>query len=340
MLNATFKIADMRVGVGAAPYVVAEAGSNFNQSLDTACRLIDVAVAADADCVKFQLFRADVLQPRGTELYDIFKSVELNAEWVPILNEHARQQGIHFTASAFDPQSLAVLEEIAVPLHKIASSETTNLQFVYRVAAAGKPVLLSTGMCDMIDVEEAVSICEAAGNRDIVLMQCGAMYPLPPELANLRVMPAFAARFGCPVGFSDHTLGLAAAATAAGLGAVVYEKHFTLDKAAKGPDHSYALEPQELKAYVAFIREAHAALGGPVKDMLPDERKFGRREGLYAARAMAKGESITAADILKKRPALGLRDRHAATVIGATLTAAVEKDQPLTWDVLSFGKGL
>lgn len=338
MLNATFKIADKSVGPGAAPYVVAEAGSNFNQSLDTARKLIDVAVEAGADCVKFQLFRADVLQPKGTELYEIFKSVELNADWVPSLNDHARQQGIHFSASAFDPYSLAVLVALGVPLHKVASSETTNLQFVHSVAAAGKPVLLSTGMCDMVDVEEAVTVCEAAGNWNVALLQCGAMYPLPPELANLKVIQAYAARFGCPVGFSDHTLGFAAAAAAAGLGATTYEKHFTLDKTAKGPDHSYALEPAELKTYVATIREAHAALGTAVKDMLPDERKFGRREGLYAARAMAKGETITVADVLKRRPALGLRDRHAGAVVGATLTSAVDKDQPLTWDVLTFVK--
>lgn len=337
MLEKEFTIAGTPVGGAAAPYVIAEAGSNFNQSLDTARKLIDAAVAAGANAVKFQLFRADFLQPKGSELYDIFKSVELNPDWVPLLNNHARQRGVQFTASAFDNQSLDVLEAVGVPVHKIASSETTNLQFVHRVAATGKPVLLSTGMCDMVDVEEAINVCMAVGNARIVLMQCGAMYPLPPDLANLRVLNSFVSRFGGPVGYSDHTLGHASAAAAVGLGAAVFEKHFTLDRTAKGPDHSYALEPAGLKSYVAMVHEAHQSLGVPVKEMLPEERKFGRREGLFATRAMAKGEVIAAADIVVKRPALGLRARYAPHVVGATLTAPIAKDQPLTWDLLSFG---
>ncbi|HZL30509.1 MAG TPA: N-acetylneuraminate synthase family protein [Pseudolabrys sp.] len=337
MLRKELTIGETSVGAAAAPYVIAEAGSNFNQDLDTARRLIDVAAEAGANAVKFQLFRADRLYPNGGELYDIFKSIELNSDWVPVLANHARERGLHFTASAFDIQSFEVLEAIGVPLHKVASSETTNLQFLHRVAASGKPVVISTGMCDMVDVEEAVNICLGVGNDQIMLLQCGAMYPLPPELANLRVLTSFAERFGCPVGFSDHTLGQATATAAVALGGTVFEKHFTLDRNAKGPDHFYALEPGELKAYVAALREAHQALGHPVKEMLPKERELGRREGLYAARAMKKDEIVTAADVVAKRPAIGLRARYASVVVGATVGKPVEKDQPLTWDVLTFG---
>lgn len=337
MLRNELKIGGTSVGGGAAPYVIAEAGSNFNQDLDTARRLIDVAAEAGANAVKFQLFRADALYPNGGELYDIFKSIELNSEWVPVLAKHARERGLHFTASAFDIQSFEVLEAIGVPLHKVASSETTNLQFLHRVAASGKPVVISTGMCDMVDVEEAVNICLGVGNDQVMLLQCGAMYPLPPELANLRVLTSFAERFGCPVGFSDHTLGQATATAAVALGGTVIEKHFTLDRNAKGPDHFYALEPGELKAYVAALHEAHQALGHPVKEMLPKERELGRREGLYTARAMKEGEVVTAADVVVKRPAIGLRARYVATVVGAIVSKPVEKDRPLTWDVLSFG---
>ena len=336
MLRKELKIGDTSVGGEAAPYVIAEAGSNFNQDLDTARRLVDVAAEAGANAVKFQLFRADALYPNGGELYDIFKSVELNADWVPILAKHARERGLHFSASAFDLGSFEVLEANGVPLHKVASSETTNLQFVHRVAASGKPVVISTGMCDMVDVEEAVNVCLGVGNDQIVLLQCGAMYPLPPELANLRVLTSFADRFGCPVGFSDHTLGHTASIAAVALGGTVFEKHFTLDRNANGPDHFYALEPGELRAYVAALHEAHQALGHPVKEMLPKERELGRREGLYASRALKKGEVIAAADVVAKRPALGLRARYASAVIGATLSKAVDKDQPLTWDLLTF----
>ncbi len=340
MLKNTLNIAGTPVGGDAPPYVIAEIGSNFNQNLDTAKRLIDVAVEAGANAVKFQLFRANFLYPNGGELHDIFKSIELDPDWVPLLERHATERDIHFMASAFDVDSIDVLEAAKVPAHKIASSETTNLGFVHYVASTGKPVIISTGMCDMVDVEEAVNVCLGAGNDQVMLLQCGAMYPLPVENANLKVIPSFASRFKCPVGFSDHTLGQVAAATAVGLGATVFEKHFTLDRASSGPDHFYALEPQELKAYVAAIHEASAALGSAVKQMLPKERELGRREGVYAARAMKRGERISPADLALKRPALGLRARYATAIAGATLRGPVEKDQPITWDMLTFGSEL
>ena len=323
--------------IGTAPYVIAEAGSNFNQNLDTARKLIDTASEAGANAVKFQLFRAALLYPDGGELYDVFKSIELDPEWVPKLAEHAGQRGVHFMASAFDTGSVDVLEAAGVPAHKIASSETTDLPFLHYVAATGKPVIISTGMCDMVDVEEAVNVCQGAGNNQVILLQCGAMYPLPPELANLRVMKSFAERFDCPVGFSDHTLGQVAAMAAVGLGASVFEKHFTLDRSSDGPDHFYALEPDELASYVAGLHEAHQALGESVKDMLPKERELGRREGLYAARSMEKGEVVSEGDVVARRPAVGLRARYASQITGATLIKPAQADQPLTWDMFTFG---
>ena len=189
----------------------------------------------------------------------------------------------------------------------------------------------------MVDVEDAVSVCLGVGNTQVALLQCGAMYPLPSELANLRVIASFAERFRCPVGFSDHTLGQAAAVAAIGLGASIFEKTFTLDRASPGPDHSYALEPGELKAYVAALREGHKAMGSPNKDMLPKERELGRREGLYAARDLAEGEMLGAEDIAVHRPSVGLRARYCKVLIGANLTRNVAKDEPLTWDVVNFG---
>ncbi len=336
MLNNELKIAGTTIGGNASPYIIAEVGSNFDKNIDKAKRLIDVARESGANAVKFQLFSADVLYPNRDGLYDVFKSIELDAEWVPLLNKHANDQGLHFMASAFDLGSVSVLEAINTPVHKVASSEITNLGFLNRLAATGKPMIISTGMCDMVDVEEAVNVCLGAGNDQIILLQCGAMYPLPNELVNLRVIQSLAQRFNCPVGFSDHTLGQVAAVTAVGLGATVFEKHYTLDKKGIGPDHFYALEPNELKSYVAAIHEAHEALGSGEKLMLPKEKELGRREGLYLARNMAKGETITAADIVIKRPAVGLRSRYASVVVGATLTKALDKDQPFDWDALMF----
>ena len=338
MLLNEFSIAGCSVGGQASPYIIAEVGSNFNQSLDTARRLIDVAADSGANAVKFQLFCADVLYPNGGELHDIFKSIELNPDWVPLLDRHAKERGITFMASAFDMGSVDVLEAIETSAHKIASSETTNLPFLHYVASKGRPMIISTGMCDMVDVEEAVNICLGVGNHQVILLQCGAMYPLPPDLANLRVLTTFAEQFCCPVGFSDHTLGQAASVASIGLGATIFEKHFTLDRKSIGPDHFYALEPGELNAYVAALREGHQALGSSTKEMLPKERELGRREGLYAARDLAAGETLGTQDITVRRPAIGLRARYGKTLIGARLTRKVEKDQPLTWDAITFGR--
>lgn len=340
MLNTSFSIADTQVGLDTKPYVIAEAGSNFNQSLDTARRLIDVAVEAEASAIKFQLFRADILYPSKTGLYDLFKSIELNPDWVPKLMDYATSSGIHFTASAFDFESIKVLEEVGVPFHKIASSETSKLSLVHRIASTGKPVAISTGMCDMVDIEEAVNVCHGVDNNRIILMQCGTMYPLPTELVNLRVLKSFANRFGGVIGFSDHTLGFSAAAVAVGVGATVFEKHFTLDRNSEGPDHSYAIEPEELKAYVRTLREAHLSLGSSEKEMLQSEREGGRREGLYAAREIASGERITAADIVSKRPAVGLPARYAPSLIGALAIQTIPSGHPLLWSLVTFDGGV
>ena len=335
-LAQSFGVGTKTVSVGGAPFVIAEAGSNFNQSLDTAYRLIDVAVEAGADAVKFQLFRADVLCTPGTDGYEIFKSVELDPDWVGSMFAHAEAHGIQFMASAFDRQSVDVLDAVGVSAHKVASSEATNLPLVAHMASKGRPIFLSTGMCDMVDVHEAVSVCLAQGNDQVAILQCGALYPLPPEKVNLRVMDTLAAAFGGPVGFSDHTLGVAAAIASVGRGGSVVEKHFTLDRSAKGPDHFYALEPAELVRLVADLREAHSALGSADKSMLAEEREHGRRMGLYAARDVAAGAAILPEDISVKRPAVGLRSRYLTTATGARARQAIVAGQPLTWDNLTW----
>ena len=338
MLNNYFNLGNKQVGVNEKPFVIAEAGSNFNQSIDTARELIDVAVEAKADAVKFQLFQADILFPLKNGLYDLFKSIELNHDWVPELKSYADKAGIQFSASAFDFNSINVLEEIDVSFHKIASSETTNLPLVHHLASTGKPLVISTGMCDMVDVEEAISVCLGVGNNRIILMQCGAMYPLPLELANLKVLKTFFERFGGVVGFSDHTISMTAAIAAIGLGATVFEKHFTLDRKSEGPDHSYAIEPKELKSYVDYLHEAHSTLGISDKQMLQSEREGGRREGLYASRAIEVGERLVASDINLKRPAIGLRARYANILVGAVAKRNIDKEQPITWDLISFDR--
>jgi sialic acid synthase SpsE len=325
-----------KVAHGNQPYVIAEIGSNFDQDIDVAKRLIDAAAAANAHAVKFQLFKADRLYPNGGNLYEIFKSIELNPEWLPLLAKHAKEQGLDFLASAFDFDSVDLLEDINVPAHKIASSETTNLSFLNYVASKNKPIFLSTGMCDMVDVQEAVNICSEAGNNQLVVMQCGSIYPLPVSQANLRTITTFSNLFGLPVGFSDHTTSNTSAIVAVGLGSTTFEKHITLSRESKGPDHFYALEPNEFSEYVNCINDAYQSLGSPKKEMLSVEREIGRREGLYFSRKMNSGEVIQLADIDTRRPALGVRARYIHALVGATVKRTVEKDEPITWGILSF----
>lgn len=336
MLNDTFTIDGRLVGAGASPYVIAEAGSNFNQSKDIARRLIDAAKAAGADAVKFQLFRADVLYPDGGEIYDVFKSVQLDSGWLPDLKAHATEQGLHFSASAFDQESIKSLVELGVPFLKVGSSETTNLDLVARTAAVGKPLFLSTGICGLGEISDAVEVCLGLGLADVSLMQCQSVYPLENADVNLAAIDTLRSAFGGPVGFSDHSLGIIAPIAAAARGAHSIEKHFTLDRSMEGPDHFYALEPDELKAMIDGIRAAHEAIGDGEKRILQAERDQGRRNGLWVAISASKDDVVTAELLEVKRPAVGIKARHRAAVIGARLKRNVSAGEPLTWDDLSF----
>ena len=336
MLKNMVKLGKKSVGPDTAPYIVAEAGSNFDQDLDKARKLIDIAAEAGANAVKFQLFSADILYPNKDGLHHIFKALELNPDWLPGLKAHSEERGLDFLASAFDAVSVDTLENLNICAFKIASSETTNHKLLLKVASTGKPLILSTGMCDMIDVQQAVEICLEAGNAQLILLQCGAVYPLDIGNSNLSVIRSFAERFRCPVGFSDHTIDNTAAITAVGVGATVFEKHFTISKQDKGPDHFYALEPNELKIYVNSIHQAFEALGSKEKQMLLEEKELGRRDGLYFAKSLTKGHVITEEDIKVERPAKGLRARHFKTVVGATLREGVGNGQPVDWCLISM----
>ena len=261
MLKPEFEVLGKRIGPGAPAYVIAEAGSNHDKSLDTARRLIDAAAAAKCDAVKFQLFDTDELYSPDHANYQLFKSIELPADWLESLKSHAEAGGLAFFASVFDRRSADRVEAVGVPAYKIASSETTKLDLLAHIAAKGKPLFVSTGMCDLVDVMEAVACCERNGNTRIALLQCVAIYPLRPEDAHIAVMDIFRRQFTCPVGYSDHVLGTTIAVAAAARGANVIEKHITLDRNSPGPDHSYAIEPDELADMVLQIREAEIAIG-------------------------------------------------------------------------------
>jgi sialic acid synthase SpsE len=316
-------------------YIIAEAGSNFDGKLNQAKQLIDIAADANADAVKFQLFRADVLYPNGPDaVHARVKACELPREWLPELMRHAKARKIDFLATPFDADAIERLEKLGVKAYKWASSETTNHALLVQVARTRKPVYLSTGMCTMADIAEAVEILDANGCPETHILHCYAVYPTNYEDANLRVMETLRRAFHKPVGFSDHSLGVSLPIAAAALGASVIEKHFTLSRKLQGPDHSYAIEPDELRRMVSEIRQVQKALGSPEKRMHPEEIAWGRRDGLYAKRSIRKGQRLSAADLVAKRPATSLAARYRVSAEGMTARRAIKAGGPVNWQDL------
>jgi sialic acid synthase SpsE len=335
MRDHEFYIGKVLIKSESQPFVIAEVGSNHNQSFDMALRLIDSAVEAGAHAIKFQLFLADKLYAPGQGLYDIFKSIELNREWVPRLARHAEERGAIFLASPFDNEAVDLLAEAGAVAFKVASSEAVNLSMLKYIAKKGKPVILSTGMCDLADVHEAVEVIRSEGNNNIVLLHCSALYPTPPDKVNLRVMDTMRAAFKLPVGFSDHTLDITVPVAAVARGACVIEKHLTLDRRLPGPDHSYALEPQDFRHMVDAINVTRQALGSPVKMMLPEEAQYARRDSLRAARDINAGETITREMLTCERPGNGIRPRFIIAVIGQKTRGPVKKGEAIEWKIIN-----
>jgi N,N'-diacetyllegionaminate synthase len=329
------KIGDKWVGEGEPTSIIAEVGSNHNGKLNQARQLIDIAADSGADAVKFQLFKAENLYSKNDSMFAVMKANELPQEWVGELAGYARNHNLMFLASPFDEVSVDCLYEVDVPAYKWASSETVNSPLLRYAASKKKPMLISTGMCDLADVSTAVEVVHATGNQDIILLHCVSLYPAKPHQVNLRMMDTMRDAFHLPVGLSDHTLGFVIAAAAVARGACIIEKHFTLSRKLKGPDHAYALEPDELKQIVKAIREVEASLGSPIKDMLPEEKEVARRESVTAAVNIPKGTRLIKDMLSVKRPAFGIKPRFLDVVIGTKAKTDIEQGKPITWDMIS-----
>jgi sialic acid synthase SpsE len=345
-----FAIGGTPVGGTRPTYVIAEAGSNHNRDLGVARELIDVAVDAGADAVKFQTYSGATIYSRKTPRFDylapitdkppseLLEDIALPRDWQPVLADYARERGIHFFSTPFDEQAIAELDALDVPAMKVASFEIVDLPLIRNIAATGRPLLISTGMSTLGEVEDALMAAVEGGATQVGLMQCTSVYPAPPELANLRAMATMRESFRVPVGLSDHTTGVGTPIAAAALGAAFVEKHFTLDRSMEGPDHPFALEPAELAAMVAGIREAHAALGdgrknGPSPEEEQEMYRLGRRS-LVLLRDLPAGTVIERGHLTTKRPGFGVAPKHLETVIGRTLKIDVEEDDILTWDMV------
>lgn len=327
----TIRIGKRTIGEGQPTYVIAEAGSNHDQSLSQAKKLIAVAKAAGADAVKFQLFKAEHLYAKDHPAFKVVRENEFPREWLAPLAAYAKKEDITFLATPFDREAVDLLVKQAMPAFKWGSSETTNWPLLRYAAGKKRPMLIATGMCDIGDIQAAVDIVQSSGNDQIALLHCVSVYPCPPDQIHLRVMDALKATFGCPIGFSDHSLGIALPLAAVARGACIIEKHFTLSRKLKGPDHSYALEPDELGSMIGMIREVEQSLGSSVKKMMPDEVKYGRRDGLYAARPLNKGHVLKDTDMRVARPAVGVRTRYLPLIAGQRLARSIKAGEAIHW---------
>jgi N-acetylneuraminate synthase len=345
------EVAGCRIGPGHPCFIIAETGVNHNGCLKMGRQLVDVAVCAGADAVKFQTFKADRLVTRqapkaeyqlqttddSESQYEMLRRLELSAETHRELMAYCREREILFMSTPFEEESADLLDDLGLAVFKIPSGEITNLPFLSHVASKGKPLILSTGMSSLGEVETAVNTIEETGNNNLILLHCLSHYPADPADVNLKVMHTLERAFGVPVGFSDHTRGLEIPIAAVALGACVIEKHFTLDRNLPGPDHRASLKPEELAALVRGIRSVEAALGHGRKVPAPSEANTAAvtRKSLVAARDIEAGTMLTKEFISIKRPGTGLPPHMISHLTGRSVRIAVKAGTLLSLEMLA-----
>jgi sialic acid synthase SpsE len=339
------------VGSDRRVLVVAEAGINHNGELDRALEMIRVAGECGADAIKFQTFRAETFisdaesifvyqTARGTvqeKSLEMFRRVELEYAWHERLFAAARQAGLLIFSTPCDAEAVELLDALDVPMFKISSDYLTHHDFLRLVARKGRPLIVSTGMATLGDIEEALEAIYSTGNRQVILLHCVSAYPTPLEQINLRAMETLRRAFGCPVGFSDHTQGVTVPVAAAALGAVLIEKHFTLDKGdGAGPDHWFSVDPEELRGLVQAVRTVEQALGQPGKVVVPAEAesRVHARMSVVAAVDIPAGTTLTEAMLAVKRPGTGIPPKELRNLVGQVALQDLARDQVLKWEHL------
>ena len=345
-MSKNFRIRNQSVGDGHPAFIIAEIGSNHNQDYELALRMIESALKSGADAVKFQTFKAEqhvskwaetpaFYEERNTQ--NLLRPLELNRAWQAGLQEHTEALGGIFFSSPCDFEAVDSLEAIDAPAHKVASFDLPDTDLIAYIAKTRKPIILSTGLADWMDIQRAVDTCRACGNEKIVLLQCTSLYPAPSELSNLKAMDSMRAAFNVLTGYSDHTLGGVVSLGAVARGACVIEKHFTLDHGLPGPDHSFAMEPAEFAKMVSDIREIESALGDGVKNgPRNEEAEMAEkvRRSLHAARDIEEGEDISADMLVIKRPGLGLPPFLSPHIVGRKARRRIKADEWITWDMM------
>ena len=335
------------IGDGHPAYIIAEMSANHAGSMERALELIHAAKDAGADCVKIQTYTADTMTIdchneyfqiekgtwEGENLYGLYQKAYTPWEWQEQLRDEAAKVGIDFLSTPFDPLSVAFLEELGVHFYKIASFELVDIPLLECVAAKNKPIVMSTGMGTLEEIQEAVDAIYSTGNRQLALMKCSSAYPAKPEEMNLRTMQDLKERFGVPVGLSDHSMGAFSAATAVAMGANLIEKHFCISRAVKNPDSSFSMEPQEFREMVEQVREVEKAMGSVQYGVSRQEESNACfRRSLFVVEDIAAGEVLTPEKIRSIRPAYGLKPKHYQEVLGRTAKRALRRGTPLSFD--------
>jgi N-acetylneuraminate synthase len=349
-MNSEIQIGSRRIGPGHPTYIIAEMSANHGQNFDQAVEIVKAVKAAGADAIKLQTYTPDTItidsanelfliqKPSlwaGRRLHELYGEAYTPWEWQPKLKQVADELGLDCFSTPFDFTAVDFLEEMKVPAYKIASFELIDLPLIERVARTGKPLIMSTGMASLAEIDDAVRAFREAGGRELALLKCNSGYPAPPEEMNLRTIPHLAAAYGLPVGLSDHTLDVAVPVTAVALGACVLEKHFTLSRAVPGPDSAFSLEPQEFRAMVDAVRVTERALG--VVNYEPTAKeKVSRlhRRSLFVVQDLRAGEPFTAANVRSIRPGQGLPPKHLPEILKRCAARDIPRGTPLAWDLV------
>jgi len=341
-----FRIGERKIGDGFPVYVIAEMSANHGHDIEVALKLIDAAKAAGADAIKLQTYTPDTLTIdsdkewfrikeglwSGRTLYELYSDAFTPWEWQPRLQRAARAAGLDFFSTPFDETAVDFLELLDVPVHKVASFELVDIPLLEKIAATGKPVIMSTGMATLEEIDEAVRTLRSGGTTDLALLKCTSAYPAPADEANLRSIPILAKRFRTVGGLSDHTLGISVPVAAVAVGARIVEKHLTLSRAMGGPDAEFSLEPAEFRAMVDSVRTAESALGqaefGP-SEKEQQSRIF--RRSLFVVKDVKAGEPFTRENVRAIRPGYGLHTRHLEEILGRRARRDVERGTPFEW---------
>jgi N-acetylneuraminate synthase len=348
-------IAGITIGATARPFIIAEMSGNHNHSLDRALRIVEAAAEAGAHALKIQTYTPDTMtldleegdffisDPdslwKGSTLYRLYAEAYTPWDWHEPIFEHARKLGITPFSTPFDSTAVDFLETLDVPCYKIASFENTDLPLIRKAAATGKPLIISTGMASIAELDETVRCARAAGCKDIVLLKCTSTYPATPKNTNICTIPHLREMFGCEVGLSDHTMGIGVSVASVALGATVIEKHFTLSRAEGGVDSAFSMEPAEMQALVIESERAWQALGrisyGPT---LKEEKSLKHRRSLYITRDLSPGDRLSPDNLRAIRPGGGLPPKYLEVFLGRRVNAAIKRGTPVSWDLPLAGE--